>query len=279
MDHPTGLVICTNEAYHSGPGVSKSHLDDIAPELDMTPLHYWHRHLNPDFVREDDTEATRFGTAVHTALLEPDLLSNTVVRGLDLARRSTADKYAHAEFEQRHEGKLILKPDEYDRVYQLRDRVMKHPFLSPILRRGKAEQSFYAIDKETGLLVKCRPDYTADNWEFTVDVKSTDRASTRAFGNSIAKYRYDVQPPFYEDILDNLYGEHPPTWIFAVVEKTPPYACNVIYATAEMRAVGRAKARRDLRLIAECKARNYWPDFAVDFNPAELPAWYVRALS
>jgi hypothetical protein len=83
--------------------------------------------------------------------------------------------------------------------------------------------------------------------------------------------------PFYEDILDSLYGEHPPWWLFAAIEKDPPYACNVIYATPLIRQVGREKARRDLRLIADCKARNEWPDFATDLNPAEMRPYYGRA--
>lgn len=277
MEHPTGLLRISNEAYHSGPGISKSHLDDIAPELGMTPKHYWHRHINPDYVRPEETDATRLGTAIHTALLEPDDLGKTVIRGLDLQRRSTADKYAWAEFEQKNQGKLILKAQDFDRVVQIRDAIMRHPFVGPLIRRGKSEQSFYTIDRETGLLVKCRPDYMDDAGEFILDVKSTESASTAAFGKSIANYRYDVQPPWYEDILTNLYGERPKYWIFLAIEKDAPFCCNPIYATDDMRRIGREKARRDLDLIAHCQATGQWPDFATGFNRAEMPGWYTRA--
>src|SRR3546814_1967815 len=85
---PHGLVEISNDDYHAGPGISKSHLDSIAPELGQAPLHYWHKYVNPERERAEPTAAMVLGTAIHTAILEPDLLNQTVVAGLDIPRRS-----------------------------------------------------------------------------------------------------------------------------------------------------------------------------------------------
>lgn len=271
-----GLVELSNDEYHHGPGISKSHLDWIAPELNRTPLHYWNRYINPDREPEEQTPATLFGSAAHIAILEPDLLHRNVVRGLDVERRSTADKFAWAEFEEANKGKIILKRDAYERVLKIRDALHRHPVIGALLRNIKTEQSFFTTDKETGELIKCRFDGLAPNGAYSLDLKSTECAGREAFGKSAANYRYDIQPPWYEDILSDLYGERPEYWMFIAFEKDPPYACGLYYATDEQRQAAREDMRRDLRLIAECKATNYWPDLAVKSQPLGLPGWYRR---
>jgi exodeoxyribonuclease VIII len=57
----------SNDAYHGGPGVSKSGLDLIA----RSPLHYWTRYLDPQRTPTEPTPSMRLGTAIHTAVLEP----------------------------------------------------------------------------------------------------------------------------------------------------------------------------------------------------------------
>ncbi|WP_159711583.1 PD-(D/E)XK nuclease-like domain-containing protein [Geminicoccus flavidas] len=273
---PHGLVECTNEEYHSGPGISKSHLDWIAPELDRTPRHYWHQYLNPEREPEENTPALIFGDAVHTAILEPDRFHEHVIKGLDHDRRSTANKFAWAQFEEEHAGKIILKVDDYAKVLRIRDVVHAHPVVGPMLRNGKAEQSFYTVDKETGLLIKCRTDFLSDGGEYILDVKTAESASPRKFAKSVAEHRYDVQVGHYEPIFEDLYGERPKHWFFLAIEKDEPFAMGLHLFRDIDRAPGRARARRDLLLIAQCRNEGHWPDHAFDATPLDLPYWYNR---
>jgi hypothetical protein len=277
MEQPLqGLVDVSNDAYHSGPGISKSHLDWIAPEMGRTPLHYWNRYINPDREPDKQTPAKVLGTAIHTAILEPDLLSDRVVPGLDIDRRSNANRQAWADFEKANAGKIILPGDAYQTVLAIRDAVHRHPVAGPLLQGIKTEQSFYATDKETGELIKCRFDALADSGEYALDLKSTENAGPAAFGRSAANYRYHLQPPWYFDILRDLYGETPKYWMFLAVEKEPPHAIGIYYAQDEDIEFGRKIARRDLRRIVECKQQDYWPDYAAQAMPLQLPAWYTH---
>lgn len=269
--HPLGLVECTNEQYHRGPGISKSHLDVIHGQ---SPRHYWHKYLNPDREPEDPTPAKVLGTAIHSIILEPDTFNDVVAINPGIDRRSNAGKAEYAAFLAESKGKLIITDDQAQACYEVRDAVHRHPLAAPLLRGGKAEQSFYAIDNETGELIKCRTDYLPDNGSMIVDVKSTDDASPSGFGRSAANYRYPVQVAWYQHVLAMAYGEHPPHWVFLAFEKEPPYAIGVYYAEPDDVARAAIAARDDLNRIVECRRSNVWNDYGTEALPLSLPKWW-----
>lgn len=265
-----GLVEMTNDEYHAGPGISKSHLDVIAGK---SPLHYWAKYIDPNRVREEPTAAMKLGTAIHAAVLEPDLLHKTCVADPGIDKRSNAGKAEWAAFKAEHAGKLILPDDDFQACLQVRDAVLRHPVARGLLSGGKAEQSFFAIDSETGELVKCRTDYLQDSGALVVDVKSTDDASPTGFAKSVANFRYHIQPPWYFDVLKTAFGEAPANWVFLAVEKKPPYAIGAYFVHPTDVERAREVARRDLARIVECKRAGSFPDFAAEVLPLELPRW------
>lgn len=273
IDHPTGLVEISNDDYHAGPGISKSHLDVIA---EKSPLHYWYKYINPDRVRDEPTPDMKLGSAIHSAILEPDLFESDYIVSPAFNRRTKEGRALAAEFEEENAGKTVLTLDDYEICLAIRDRVYKHPIASGLLSGGKAEQSFYAIDPETGELIKCRFDYLHESGAAAIDVKSTLDASPAGFAKSCANFRYDIQPAWYFDILDLLYGEVPEHWIFLAFEKKPPYAIGVYYVTPEIIDRARIAARRDFLRIVECKRNNHWPDYGEEAMPLEMPRWLNR---
>lgn len=280
-----GLVECSNAEYHSAPGISKSHLDVIAGK---SPKHYWHRYLNPDRDPEQPTPAKILGTAIHAIILEPDLFTSGYVANPGIERRSNAGKAEYAAFVAEHKGKIILEDEGYQACLRIRDAVHKHPLAAGLLRApGKSEQSFWALDPDTGELIKCRYDRLQDGGGVALDVKSTEDASPAGFGKSVWNYRYFLQPPWYFDVLDILYGETPKHWAFLAFEKDPPYAIGVYYATPEQMELGREFARRDFLRIVGLKRKHaeaikagderalagIWHDYGVEPLPVEFPTW------
>lgn len=272
-EHPLGLVEISNEEYHAGPGVSKSHLDVIA---DKSPLHYWHKYLNPQRKPEEPTEAKRLGSAIHAAILEPDLFESAYVVTPPFNRRTKEGRALYEEFVAENAGKAIITPEDREICLAIRDRVHTHPVARGLLTGGKAEQSFYARDPETGELIKCRFDYLHDGGGMALDVKSTKDAGKVSFARDVANYRYDIAPPWYFDVLDILYGEVPKHWVWLAFEKEPPYAIGVYYAPPAMIDRARETARRDFMRIIECKRANYWPDYGESVEPLEMPGWVKR---
>lgn len=267
--HPLGLVECTNDAYHSGPGISKSHLDKIAS---ASPRHYWHHYLNPDRVREEPTPAMVLGSAIHSAILEPDLFPLEYVADPGINRRTNAGKAEYEAFVAENAGKTVLNDEQMQTCLAVRDAVHLHPVAAGLLQGGAAEQSFYAIDPETGELIKCRTDYLAG--DMIVDVKSTEDASPDGFGKSAANFRYPMQVAWYHDVMDAAFGEHPPHWVFLAVEKKPPYAVGLYFTEPDVVQRARLACRRDLMRIVQGKRTGQWPDYGAEALPLNLPAWW-----
>jgi len=269
--HPLGLVEFTNDRYHSGPGVSKSHLDAIA---NVSPLHYWNKYVNPERVRADPTSAMVMGSAVHSAVLEPDLFPTEYVAApTGINKRTNAGKAEFAAFETANKGKTVLDADDFATCLAVRDAVHRHPVASGLLTGGQAEQSFYAIDKETGELIKCRTDYMHDSGAMIVDLKTTDDASPNGFGKSAANFRYPVQTSWYNGVLDAAFGEHPADWVFLAVEKSPPYAIGIYFMERDLLVRAELAARRDFMRIVEAKRSGNWPDYGQTPLPLALPGW------
>lgn len=269
--HPLGLVECTNEQYHSGPGVSKSHLDLIA---NASPLHYWHKYLSPDREPNEPTPAMILGSAAHAIILEPDLFAAEYVPNPGIDRRSKAGKDEYAAFQAEHAGKIILSDEDYQTCLHIRDAVYRDPVARGLLTGGTAEQSFYGIDEETGELIKCRTDYRHNEGRYVVDVKTTEDASPAGFGKSSANFRYPHQVAWYDDVQDAALGHHPQYWVFLAVEKKPPYALGLYFPEPEQIAKAREANRRALRTIAECKRHNEWPGYSAEVKPLKLPGWW-----
>jgi len=268
-----GLVECSNDEYHSAPGISKSHLDCIAGK---SPMHYWSKYLDPNREPEQSTPAQVLGTAIHSIVLEPDLFKTGYVANPGIERRSNAGKAEFAAFQAEHNGKIILSDEDYQTCLQIRDAVHRHPVAAGLLKGGKAEQTFFALEPDTGELIKCRYDYLHDGGGMAIDVKSTEDASPIGFGKSAANYRYDLQPPWYFDVLDILYGEIPKYWAFVAIEKIKPYAIGIYYATPEDIERARIVARRDFMRIVELKKANVWNDYGTEILPLTMPAWVKR---
>lgn len=262
----------TNEEYHAAPGISKSMLDAIAGR---SPLHFWAEYEDPNRVREEK-ECYDIGQAFHTAMIEPDMLLQRVACEPECDRRTKIGKEIAAAFELENAGKLILKNDAYQNVLGMRDAFNRHPVASGLLSLGIGEQSYFAIDPETGELIKCRVDFMKDDRSMIIDVKSAVDASPWGFGKAAGSFRYDLQAAWYPDVVELVEGARPDLFVWIAFEKDPPYAIGVYYATPEQVERARITARQNKMKIIHHKRTDTWPDYAVDIQQLQLPAWVKR---
>ncbi len=113
----------------------------------------------------------------------------------------------------------------------------------------------------------------SDSGAMALDLKSTKDASPAGFGKACANFRYTLQPPWYFDVLDAAFGEHPQHWVFIAVEKVPPYPIGIYFAEQDQIERSRLVARRDFQTIIDCKRAGVWPDWGLTPTPLQLPAW------
>lgn len=174
-----GLVELTNEAYHSGPGISKSHLDAIA----ISGLNYWDKYLNPTREPEEFKHCFAVGDGTHKLVLEPGTFEHTYAVGFDktahpaaldtaddmkqalvremlmtngtkpeLARRLVEEAgysrdrilmYLKADYEAALGQKILIPAKDYKDMLNMLRAVHQHPWAGGLLSGAEVEQSFF----------------------------------------------------------------------------------------------------------------------------------------
>lgn len=310
---PQGLVDCTNEQYHSGPGVSKSQLDAI----EVSPLNFWDKYINPNREPEEYKHCFAVGDGTHKLVLEPGTFEQTYAVGFDktaypnaldtvadmkkalqemnlltsgakpeLAERLLIEgemprnqimMYLQEDHLKAISGRIPIPAKDYKDMINMLRAVNRDPWAGGLLSSGTAEQSFYVTDPD-GIVRKCRTDWITDNGEWIVDLKTTDDVSLDGFGTTIARRRYDVQAAWYLDVLRMLYGSDAPRgFAFVAAQKTRPYDVAVHYLTLDQIEHGRRLYTANLNRLRVCLETNEWPGAANgDLLQARLPAWHMR---
>ncbi|HAK4111545.1 TPA: exonuclease VIII [Salmonella enterica] len=159
-----------NEAYHAGPGVSKSQLDDIA---DTPAIYLWRKNAPVD---TEKTKTLDTGTAFHCRILEPEEFSKRFIIAPEFNRRTSAGKEEEKTFleECARTGRTVLTAEEGRKIELMYQSVMALPLGQWLVESaGYAESSVYWEDPETGILCRCRPDKIIPEFHWIMDVKTT----------------------------------------------------------------------------------------------------------
>lgn len=274
-----GMVDMTNEEYHSAPGYSSSQVRRFS---EASPLHYWwETYGKRDAAEEDDEEEAenedlKFGTAVHAAVLEPDMFSATYLVAMPYDARTKAGKAYRDDLAQKckAEGKIALHPKEHAACLAIAQRIRRHPVASGFFTGGRAEQSFFTLDKERGVVRKCRPDYLHDNGFALVDLKTAKSVNPTIFGADAARSGYHLAAPWYLDITEDLYGEAPKHFVWVAAEKKPPYAIGVFFAEQADIDAARTKMLGHFEHLIRCEKSGHWPDWGEEeVRPLRVPKW------
>jgi len=251
----------TNEEYHASEGISKSGLWTIDTQ---SPAHF-------KYGERTESNAFDFGEACHLAILQPDVFEKIVVRGPDDRR---GNKWKDMLEGTALSGQLLLTSGDYDGVSTIRDRVHSNAFINSLITGGKpiVEASGYAIEPETGELVRVRPDLYREDLGIIVDVKSTQSAHPDAFSRSVINYGYHAQEALYSDVWQ-LLGKPVSGFVFLAWEKKAPYAYSLYELPPSIVDEGRARMRRALETYAECKRSKSWPAYSSGVSELSFKRW------
>jgi len=251
-------------AYANMPGIRASELKVL---IQRTPAHLkvWR-----DAGNARDSDALRFGRAVHALVLEPERASKAVVRGPDCARRSAADKAAWVEAEDqaaRFDG-VVLRPEDYERAVACADAVKAHPGAARLCALD-GEREFTVAWTERELKAKCRMDFANG---YVLDLKTTRDASAEAFSRDLFKLGYHIQADWY---MRGAHAAGLPAkgFRFIAVESAPPFAVKLHEVGPIGRNLAMSKIDTALEVLARCEALNQWPGYEAGVNVAEPPVW------
>ncbi|PPA72829.1 exonuclease VIII [Achromobacter spanius] len=275
------------EAYHRGPGISKTGLDHVA----RSPAVYYALHLDPARPPEKERAGQLEGQLAHCAILEPgEFDKRYAVLPADAPRRPTdaqwnAKKPSPESVEamewwttwnKSSAGRTIITHAQRETALRQAESVRRLPDIAEALASGRPEQSAYWIDPDTGVLCRCRPDWVhpaGDNGVILLDVKTYSDASPSEFARQIARKRYHVQDAFYSDGFARASGLAVLAFVFVAVETEWPYAASAVMLDAASKHQGAMQVRRDLNTYAACLAANEWPGHGTGIHQVSLPAW------
>ncbi len=278
------------DAYHGGPGISKTGLDSI----DANPAIYYARHLDPQRPPPKDRSGQLEGSLAHCAVLEPDqfgvryrmLPKDAPRRPTEAqwnAKKPSEDSIAAmawwTEWNATTGNATIITADQYDTAWRQAESIRKLPEVAEALMRGRAEVSAYWTDAITGELCRCRPDWVHDvnaTGVVLCDVKTCSDASPGEFRRQIARKRYHVQDGFYSDGYAAASGKEVLAFVFVAVETEWPYAACALMLDDAGKDQGRRDYRRNLNTYAECRKSGIWPGYSSQIEIVNLPAWAME---
>lgn len=251
----------TEQEYRAAEGVNKSTLWNLR----RSPAHYKY------FLEHEreDTAAYRFGRAVHAAILTPAAYKRDFVvipEGID--RRTKAGKEEYQAFVDASAGKEILTAEDAETVRAIVSSFKKNREASALLKGTKRERPIFWTD-DNGILCKCRVDALRDG--LMIDLKTAADASTETFSREALRYGYDVQAAHYIDGYQHTKSAIRPEWYFIVIEKTEPYAINILRADIGFIDHGIVLRQQLMEELILCQESNSFPGYGT--NDLCLPGW------
>jgi hypothetical protein len=255
-----GITEEENESYHSSVGLSFSGLK----QLSKTPAHYIASRSRDD----EETASQRLGTLVHMAILERDRFRSSVVaieghRG----KKDVKEEIAHAEMN----GKYVCKPDEYMATIKMADAILLNPSAEKLLTGGAAERSIRWRDPETGVLLKCRPDYLRDDG-IVVDLKTFNDLNEDNLQRHILKSKYHWQSRFYLDGVNQVLGLKSNMFAHIFID-TEAYVSRVVVLDDASLEKAETLIRPLIQLYSECLKNDVWPGYPPEILTTSIPSW------
>jgi len=230
----------------------------------------------------EESDAFRFGTLVHLAVLEPQAFrercvvmpefSGTTKDGRPSSRSAEATTKRNEWIAaMKAENRITCTQEEMNALHGIVASVSRHSDAKALLQEGTAEQSIYFAHERTGVVNKVRPDWVNPRLRALVDIKTTQDCSLDAFSKTIWNYRYDFQMAMYsEGVSQTLF--RPKTHAYIVIEKAAPYEVAVYYADDELLTLGWSDYNRANALLAKCLKTNDWDCYQQKAEVIGLPA-------
>lgn len=244
-----GVWDISDEVYFNPtcPGITRSNLEMIL----TNPARYI------SDLRVRPNRDMKFGTAVHTAILEPDKFATNYVRDEKHDMRTTKGKLMKAEFEEQNKGKEILTDVEMQMIDGIRNGVHKHAGLHEALDGSLKEHTVFWLDQTTNILCKAKMDILTLGLSKSIDLKTTRDSSPKGFGHDVMDYNLYMQAAFYSDGIFATTSIFP-TFLFAAIEKSEPYPVQLYELPTDLLDLGRKRYLRGLETYKYLCETNTW---------------------
>jgi len=291
-----GLQKIPDAAYHKLALCSKHSLDTIE---EFSPAHLDWQRRNP----RTPTEAMRFGSAVHTYLLEHDEFTTrhpiAVQCSAILKSGKNAGNHCSNDASYMHGGAGYCgqhKPagsealagaisrDDFEAIEAMAAAIYAQPSAALVMKHQDDEDDeeiAIITEREVEghrILCKGKMDlWRPNSLNAIADIKTTTNASPTEFQREMTDYGYFPQAAFYFDLAAAT-GRPVSTFIFIAIEKSPPHgcACYTVETTDASVEIARDQNRKLMEIYARCERDGYWPGYPEAFNKIEMAPYAMR---
>ena len=242
----------SNFEYHHGKYkkyISSSDLKNIL----VSPKYF---KAQKEIIRESSS-SMKLGTAVHSALLEPENFTRDIAIMPEI--KGTGSVKKKHEFHKENSNKTIITESQNKIVDSIVERFVSTPELKHLFSGGEAEVSIFWENW------KIRPDYFKT--DLVIDLKTTSKPLSE-FSKACANYKYDLSAWFYK------FGAGGSEYKFVVVETNPPYDFVIYEPDVEFMHEGREKCLIAMDIYRDCKKYDIWPGVELT-QTLSLPKWYI----
>jgi len=250
-----------SEEYFKLPALSYSGLKD----LEVSPEDYYYYHILKN--EKGSSAAQELGSAVHLYCLEPEKFDENVGVWNRVKRGKEWDKWPCND-------RLVFKPEDFDKIQAMGDRVLNHPVAGELIKKGEIERSLVWTHEDFEVSCKARPDVMVPDLAIVADLKTTRVATWREFQSEIARFKYHYQAAWYLEganaVQDKIEYEE---FVWICIENTPPYKTALYSADWWMIEKARDEIRPLVELYAKCKADDHWPGCEENIQEISLPTW------
>lgn len=238
------------------------------------------------------TQAMLRGSALHTAVLEPDRFAlEYLVPDEDVLACDRRTKDGKARFndwleEAKSAARAPLGWDPHEEKFHREDvravvaiakKLSADPALTRLFRDGEGRtEATYCWDEDVSKfrIRLDRVNKTRQGWVL-VDLKSANDAGPKAFQRAVVDYGLHFQAGMYSDGFRACRDEEPRGFYFVVYETEPPYAHAFYRAAEDVVDAGRFEYRAAAAALRECVESGKWPGYAENgIQTLNLPGWY-----
>lgn len=159
------------------------------------PADWAYHRLNDD---HKPTDAMKFGTAFHAYLLGT---SDVVSLPEGESFRSKDNQKCRAD--QLEAGNIIVSYNDMQLLKRMKEGIEQtslmpeYPDYMEIIEQGTKEQCIEWKDRQTGLMLKAKPDLIPAGTDYLVDLKTAQKADAESFAKEVINYGYHIQTVFY----------------------------------------------------------------------------------
>lgn len=259
--------------YHSRPELSSTGARSLLPEFGGSPAKFKYKQG-----REYHSTAFDVGKAVHAQVLGTGAQAIAYPEDLLDARGAASTKAAKEWAEGvRAEGMVPMKAADLRPVYGMSEAVLKHPTARPLFEVC-ALREVSAFASVEGVPSRARFDALSNETPkgvYSVDLKTGDDATKSGFERAVAKWGYDVQQAFYQDVYQASEGRPIDEFFFVAVERSAPYEVAVFQLPELWQQIGARKAAEARRIYRECDESGQWPGYDTTIQFLDPPTWVV----